>query len=71
MANERTYIKDQSGKVIAHIDTIGDGLYYNYVVDGRVTEQIIPRAGGKWYDREVNGKKIGELQTDPRTWNKQ
>ena len=68
MANERSYIKDKSGRTVAHIDTIGNGEYYNYVVDGITREQIIPRAGGQWYDREVNGKKIGEVVTDPRTW---
>ena len=52
MANERSYIKDKSGRTVAHIDTIGNGEYYNYVVDGITREQIIPRAGGRWYDGE-------------------
>ena len=53
MANERSYIKDKSGRTVAHIDTIGNGEYYNYVVDGITREQIIPRAGGRWYDENV------------------
>jgi len=68
MANERSYIKDKSGRTVAHIDTIGNGEYYNYVVNGRTIEQIIPRAGGKWYDVEGSGLKIREVVTDPRTW---
>jgi hypothetical protein len=67
MANERTRIYE-NGREVGHIDTIGDGLYYNVVHNGRTVEQIIPRAGGRWYDREVNGKKIVEVVTDPRTW---
>jgi len=68
MANERSYIKDKSGRTVAQIDTIGNGEYYNYVVDGITREQIIPRSGGKWYDVERSGLKIGEVVTDPRTW---
>ena len=68
MANERTILRDASGRTIGHIDMIGDALYYNVVHNGRTVDQIIPRAGGRWYDREVNGKKIGEVVTDPRTW---
>ena len=41
---------------------------YNYVVNGRVESQIIPRAGGRWSDIERSGKKIGEIVSDPRTW---
>jgi hypothetical protein len=69
MANERHRIY-KDGKLVAHIDEVGDGQYYNYVVDGKIIEQIIPRAGNKWYDVERNGKKIREIQTDPTTWNK-
>lgn len=67
MANERHRIYE-NGKLVAHIDTVGDGIYHNVVKDGRTIEQIIPRAGGKWFDVEVNGRKVREIQTDPRTW---
>ena len=70
MANERTYIKDSTGKTIAHIDTIGDGLYYQVVKDGLTIEEIIPRAGGRWFDRVQSGRKVGEISTDPTTWGK-
>ena len=47
MANERTYIKDASGRIIAHVDTIGDGAgaYYNYVVNGRTYLRSFPELG--------------------------
>ena len=67
MANERTRIYE-NGKLVAHIDTIGEGLYHNVVVNGLTVEQIIPRSGGRWYDVERNGKKVREIQSDPRTW---
>ena len=45
MANERTYIKDQSGKTIAHIDTIGDGLYYKVIIP-MISSPIMGFVGG-------------------------
>ena len=68
MANERTILRDVSGRTIGHIELLGTVQIINVVHNGRTVDQIIPRAGGRWYDREVNGKKIGEVVTDPRTW---
>ena len=37
MANERTYIKDSTSKIVAHLDEIGDGLYW---VPKKVMQEI-------------------------------